>query len=235
MTAQNPPSYQLGTDAQLRPSPELSAQVLTQAFVWMFAGILLSAGVAWVTQGNEQLLRFAGRNVMILFIAQIGLALGIQFLIRRLNAVVALALFFVYAASLGLTIGLIVSFYTSTSVATAFLSAASIFGAAALYGYTTKRPLTQIRGFIGVAMIGWIVAVGVNLFIGGGVFGTILSMVTVVLFTVLTALTVKDISNGAYIAHAGSPERAAVLGAVHLYISFINIFLSLLNLLGDRD
>jgi FtsH-binding integral membrane protein len=83
-------------------------------------------------------------------------------------------------------------------------------------------------------MFGWIVAVGVNLFIGGGVFGTILSMVTVVLFTVLTALTVKDISNGAYIAHAGSPERAAVLGATHLYISFINIFLSLLNLLGGR-
>jgi FtsH-binding integral membrane protein len=235
MTAQNPPTYGQAADVGLQPSRELSAQVLTQAFVWMFAGILLSAGVAFAVQGNEQLADFAAGNIIILFIVQIGLALGIQFLIRRLNAVLALALFFVYAASLGLTIGLIVSLYTTASVATAFLSAAAIFGAAALYGYTTKRPLTQIRGFIGIAMIGWLVAVGVNLFIGGGIFGIVLSMVTVVLFTVLTALTVKDISNGAYIAHAGSPERAAVLGAVHLYISFINIFLSLLSLTGDRD
>jgi len=235
MNAQNPPRYGQPADVAVRPSPELSAQVLTQAFVWMFAGVLLSAGIAFLVQGNAQLTRFAASNIMILFVVQIGLALGIQFLIRRLNAVVALALFFVYAASLGLTIGLIVSLYTTASVATAFLSAASVFGAAALYGYTTKRPLTQIRGFIGIAMIGWLVAVGVNLFIGGGVFGTILSMVTVVLFTVLTALTVKDISNGAYIAHAGSPERAAVLGAIHLYISFVNIFLSLLNLMGDRE
>jgi FtsH-binding integral membrane protein len=235
MTAQTPPTYGQPADVALRPPPELSAQVLTQAFVWMFAGVLLSAGVAFVTQDNDQLIGFAARNLMLLFILQIGLALGIQFLIRRLNAVVALALFFVYAASLGLTIGLIVSLYTPASVATAFLSAASIFGAAALYGYTTKRPLTQVRGFIGIAMVGWIVAVVVNLFIGGGPFGIILSMVTVVLFTVLTALTVKDISTGAYIAFAGSPERAAVLGAVHLYISFINIFLSLLNLMGNRD
>jgi len=234
MTAQNPPTYR-PAEADVRSSPELAAQVLTQAFVWMFAGILLSAAIAFVVQGNESLRGFARDNLMILFIAQIGLALGIQFLIRRLNAVVALGLFFVYAASLGLTIGLIVSLYTTASVATAFLSAASIFGAAALYGYTTKRPLTQVRGFIGIAMIGWIVAVGVNLFIGGGTFGIILSMVTVVLFTVLTALTVKDISTGAYIQYAGSPERAAVLGAVHLYISFINIFLSLLSLTGDRD
>ena len=234
MNAQNPSTY-APADARFGSPRELSAQVLTQAFVWMFAGLLLTAGVAYVVRGNETLLEFTAGNIMLLFIGQIALSLGLQFLIRRLNAVVALALFFVYAASLGLTIGLIVSLYTTASVATAFLSAASIFGAAAVYGYTTKRPLTQVRGFIGIAMIGWLVAVGVNLFIGGGIFGIILSMVTVVLFTVLTALTVKDISNGGYIAHAGTPERAAVLGATHLYISFINIFLSLLNLMGDRD
>jgi len=233
MTAQNPPTYR-ATDVALRPSPELSAQVLTQAFVWMFMGLLVTAGIAFVVHDNDALLRFAANNLMLLFIGQIGLALGIQFLIQRLNPVTALGLFFVYAASLGLTIGLIVSLYTAASVATAFLSAASIFGAAALYGYTTKRPLTQVRGFIGIALIGWIVAVVVNVVVGLGPFGIILSMITVVLFTVLTALTVKDISNGAYIAHAGSPERAAVLGAVHLYISFVNIFLSLLHLLGGR-
>lgn len=236
MTAQNPPTYgQAGADARLSPSPELASQVLTQAFAWMFAGLLVTAGVAFFVQDNQSLLNFAGRNWFILFIGQVVLALGIQGLIRRLNPLVALALFFIYAASLGLTVGLIVSFYTSTSVATAFLSAASIFGAAALYGYTTKRPLVKVSNFIGIALFGWFVAIAVNLIFPSGLFTTVLSLFTVVLFTVLVALEVKQISRGDYIAFAGSPERAAVLGAVHLYIAFVNIFLSLLNLLGDRD
>jgi FtsH-binding integral membrane protein len=128
-----------------------------------------------------------------------------------------------------------VSFYTATSVATAFLSAASIFGAAALYGYTTKRPLVKVSNFIGIALFGWFVAIAVNLIFPSGLFTTVLSLFTVGLFTVLVALEVKQISRGDYIAFAGSPERAAVLGAIHLYIAFVNIFLSLLNLLGDRD
>jgi uncharacterized protein len=131
MNAQNPPTWQAGSQTTLRPSPELSSQVLTQAFFWMFAGLLVTAGVAFVVQGNTSLLRFAGQNWFLLFIGQAALAIGIQALIRKLNPVTALGLFFVYAATLGLSIGLIVSFYTKTSVATAFLSAASIFGAAA--------------------------------------------------------------------------------------------------------
>ncbi len=233
MTAQNPPTYGAGVGVQ--PSRELSAQVLTQAFVWMFAGLLVTAVVAFLVQGNTSLQRLVGGNWFILFIVQVGLALGIQAAIRKLSAVAALGLFFVYAASLGLTVGLIVSLYTTASVATAFLSAASIFGAAALYGYTTKRPLVKVQQFIGIALIGWFIAIVVNLFIGSSTIGIILSLFTVGLFTVLTALDVKQISRGDYIQIAGTPERAAVLGATHLYISFINIFLSLLNLLGSRD
>jgi uncharacterized protein len=233
MTFENRPT--IGTaQAGLRPPSELSAQVLTQAFLWMFAGLLVTALVAFVVKDNLALLAFAGRYWFMLFIVQVALALGIQGLIRRLNPVVALGLFFVYAATLGMTIGLIVSYYTEESVATAFLSAASLFGAAALYGYTTKRPLVRIQGFIGIALIGWLVAVAVNLVLGNSLFAIALSLVTVVLFTVLTALEVKQISNGVYIAAAGSPERAAVLGATHLYIAFINIFVSLLYLMGGR-
>jgi FtsH-binding integral membrane protein len=236
MTAQNPPTYgQAGADVSLSPPPELAAQVLTQAFAWMFAGLLVTAGVTFVVQDNQALLTFAGRNWFMLFIGQVGLALGIQFLIRRLNPLLALALFFVYAAAMGLTVGLVVSFYTVTSVATAFFSAASIFGAAAIYGYTTKRPLVKISNMIGILLFGWFVAIAVNLIFPSGPLSIALSLFTVGLFTVITAVDVKQISRGDYIAYAGTPERAAVLGAVHLYISFVNIFLSLLNLLGDRD
>jgi FtsH-binding integral membrane protein len=235
MTAQNPPTYPAGADASLRPSPQLAAQVLTQAFVWMFAGLLVTAVTAFAVQQSPDLMRLIGRNWLFAFLAQIGLALAIQGLIRRLNPIAALGLFFVFAISIGLTIGVVVSFYTGTSVATAFLSAASIFGAAALYGYTTGRPLVKFQQYIPIVLFGWIVAVVVNIVIGGGTFSIILSLITVALFTALTAYDVKRLQQGDYIAWTGGAERAAVLGAVHLYISFVNIFVSLLNLLGDRD
>ncbi len=235
MTAQNPPTYQVGEGTAVRPSPELAGQVLTQAFVWMFAGLLVTTITVFAVQQSPELMRAISRNWFIAFAVQVGLALAIQGLIRRLNPLVALALFFVFAVSIGMTIGVIVSFYTGESVATAFLSAASIFGAAALYGYTTKRPLTRFQQYIPLVLFGWIVAVVVNIAVGGGTFSIILSMITVVLFTALTAYDVKRLQQGDYIDWAGTPERAAVLGATHLYIAFINIFVSLLNLLGDRD
>jgi uncharacterized protein len=234
MTAQNPSTYGQ-VPVVTRPSSQVISQVFTQAFVWMFVGLLVTAATAALVQGNEALLSFAGRNWFMLFFGQVGIALGIQFLIRRISPVVALALFFVFSITIGLTIGLIVTFYTGASVATAFFSAASIFGAAALYGYTTKRPLTRLGHWIGVALIGWFVAIVVNMFIGFTLLGIVLSLFTVVLFTALTAYDVKRLAEGDYIAWTGTPERAAVLAAVHLYLNFINIFLALLNLLGDRD
>jgi FtsH-binding integral membrane protein len=125
----------------VRPAAQLASQFLTQAFTWMFAGLLLTAAVAVVVQGNDGLLAFAARNFPLLFIGQLVLVIGISAGMSRLNATIALGLFFVYAASLGFTVGLIVSFYTGESVATAFLSSSAMFGAAAFYGATTKRSL----------------------------------------------------------------------------------------------
>ncbi len=207
---------------------------LTQAFFWMFAGLLVTAGVAAFAQFNESLLGFVGRNFLILILAQLGLAIGIQALIGRINATIALGLFFVYAASLGLTIGLIVTFYTTTSVATAFLSASAMFGGAALYGYTTKRSLAGIGGFAYMAMFGLFAAFIVNFFLGSSVFSYILSFVGVIIFTVLTAWDVQRISSGQLVQQLGSVEKAAVIGALHLYLDFVNLFLFLLRLFGSR-
>src|SRR5205809_157481 len=114
------------------PDPRLANAFLTHAFVWMFAGLLLSAGVAGVVQSNQRLLDFAQGNFFLLFIAQIAIVMAIAGAINRISATVALALFFVYAASLGVTIGLIVSSYSEASVVGAFLSASAMFGAAAV-------------------------------------------------------------------------------------------------------
>ncbi|HSL97855.1 MAG TPA: Bax inhibitor-1/YccA family protein [Candidatus Deferrimicrobiaceae bacterium] len=207
---------------------------LTQAFFWMFAGLLLSAAVATVVQFNESLVEFAASNFLILIIAQLGLVLAIGFGINRINATLALGLFFVYAASLGLTIGLIVLAYTQTSVAAAFLSASAMFGGAALYGAVTKRNLAGIGSIAFMALIGLIVASVVNIFLGSDTIGWIISLAGVAIFTALTAWDVQRIQSGQLVAMTGSVEKAAVIGALHLYLDFVNLFLFLLRLFGDR-
>jgi FtsH-binding integral membrane protein len=216
----------------VRPDARLASAFLTQAFVWMFAGLLVTAGVAAVVQSNERLLEFALGNFFILIIAQLGLVLGISALINRMSATLALALFFVYAASLGITIGLIVTAYTGASVATAFLSASAMFGAAALYGATTKRSLAGLGGILFMGLIGIIVASVLNIFLASDMISWVVSVVGVVIFTALTAYDVQRIQAGDLAARTGSMEKAAVIGALHLYLDFINLFLFMLRLFG---
>lgn len=229
-SSQPPLPSQLG----VRPASELSTAFLTHTFTWMFAGLLLTAGVAAVVQVNDALIEFAGQNFLILFFGQLALVVAISGAINKIGATVALGLFFIYAASLGLTVGLIVSFYTATSVAAAFLSASAMFGGAAIYGATTKRSLVGIGGFLSMAVLGLIVAVVVNLFLGSSLIGFVISIAGVIIFTALTAYHVQRISAGDLAATYGSAEKAAVIGALSLYIAFINIFLFLLRIMGDR-
>jgi FtsH-binding integral membrane protein len=219
---------------EVREGARVQGAFLTQAFFWMFAGLLLTAAVATVVTLNQSLLAFAADYFLVLFLAQIGLVLVISAGITRLNATAALGLFFVYAATLGITIGLIVWMYTQESVAAAFLSSSAMFGAAALYGYTTKHSLAGVGGFASMAVIGLIVAMVVNVFLSSGPLGFIISAVGVVVFTVLTAYDVQRISAGQLVERTGSVEKAAVIGALNLYLDFINLFLFMLRLLGGR-
>jgi FtsH-binding integral membrane protein len=217
------------------PDARTQAALLTQAFLWMFVGLAVTAGVAFVVQGNQRLLDFAAGNILILIIGQLVLAFAIQLGIRRMNASLALGLFFVYAASLGLTIGLIVTAYTDSSVVTAFLSASAMFGGAAVYGHVTKRSLAGLGGLLVMGVIGLLVASLINLFLVNDTVSWIISIIGVVIFTALTAYDVQRIQNGQLAVWAGSVEKAAVLGALHLYLDFVNLFLFLLRLLGNRN
>jgi len=233
--SQFPGQYATPSALGVKPDARLQTAFLTQAFVWMFAGLLLTAGVAWVVQTNDSLLRFAANNFFILFIVQLGIVVGISGAINRINAVAALGLFFVYAATLGITIGLIVMVYTSESVATAFLSASAMFGAAALYGATTKRSLAGLGGILFMGLIGIIVASLLNLFLGNSMLSWAIAVIGVVIFTALTAYDVQRIQAGDLAARTGSMEKAAVIGALHLYLDFINLFLFMLRLVGNRN
>jgi FtsH-binding integral membrane protein len=227
------------TPSQLgvRPAPALVQQLLVGAFGWMFAGLMLSAGVAYLTATSETLFNFATQWWLLLVIGQFILAIAIQGAIRRLSPTVSLAMFFVYAATMGLTIGVIVWAVAQEpggigAVSAAFFSAAAMFGAAAIYGAVTKRELARMGGLLFMGLIGIIVASVVNIFLASSTIYWVISIVGVVLFTALTAYDVQRITRGDYAAYAGSPERASIMAALHLYLNFINLFLFLLRIFG---
>lgn len=223
------------TQLGVRPAPALVQQLLIGAFGWMFAGLLLTAGVAYLVTTSTGLMTTIAGLWLPLVIGQLILAIGIQAAINKLSPTASLALFFVYAASMGLTIGVIVSMYTGASVVAAFVSAAGMFGTAAVFGAVTKRNLSSMGGILIVGLIGIVIASVVNLFLGSSAIGWVISLIGVVIFTGLTAWDVQKITRGDYAAYTGSQERASVIAALHLYLDFVNIFLFLLRLMGNRD
>jgi FtsH-binding integral membrane protein len=230
---QNRNPYASPSNLGVKPAAALSSAFLTQAFAWMFAGLLVTAGISYVVQGSPALLRTISGLTLPLILGQLALVIVISAAINRISATLALGLFFVYAATVGLTVGFIVSFYAEASVAQAFLSAAAMFGAAAIYGATTKRSLAGLGGILFMGLIGLIVASILNIFLGSGTLSFIISIVGVVIFTALTAYDVQRIQSGDLAAATGSLEKAAVMGALHLYLDFINLFLFFLRLFGS--
>jgi FtsH-binding integral membrane protein len=219
----------------VRPTTALSVGFLSQSFAWMFVGLLLTAAVAWVVQGSPSIQVTAARWFMPVIIAQFALVIGISAGIRRLSATAALGLFLVYAALMGVTLSFIFEVYQLGSIFAAFVSAAGMFGAAAAYGAITKRSLASIGGFAFMGLIGIIIASLVNAFlIKSDSLGYVVSIVGVVIFVALTAWHVQKISRGDLAAYTGSMEKGAVIGALSLYLDFINIFLFLLRIFGGN-
>jgi FtsH-binding integral membrane protein len=227
------------TELGVRPAPALVQQLLVGAFGWMFAGLLLSAGVAFLVGTSETLLNTVAQLWLPLIIGQFVLVLIISAGINKLNATAALGLFFLYAATMGLTIGVIVWAFLQTegggtAVASAFLSASAMFGAAAVYGAVTKQSLARLGGILFMALIGLVVASVINIFLGSSAFGWLISIAGVVIFTGLTAYDVQRITRGDYAAFTQSREKASVLAALHLYLNFVNLFLFMLRLFGGN-
>lgn len=215
---------------------------LTAAFVWMFIGLLVSAGSAWFVMNNASAMTQVINNWFILLIATFGLAMGIGLFITRINSLVALGLFFAYALLNGLMLGVIVTAYTvdstnnagASAVVTAFLGASAIFAGAALYGAVTKRDLTSLGGILFMGLIGLLVVMLVQVFLfpGSGPLNLAIGVVGVLIFTGLTAWDVQRIKSG----KMGSlnKESASVMGALMLYLDFVNLFLMMLRIFGGN-
>ena len=231
MQAQGLPS-QLG----VRPAPELTNRLLIQSFGWMFAAVLITAIIAVPVVLSESFLETAMRYWLLITLGTFAFGIGVQLAIPRVSAIVGLALFFLYAMSLGVVVGVVSSLYTVQSVVTSFFGAAAMFGGAAIYGAVTKRSLAGLGGILFMGVIGILAASILNIFLASDGLSWIISIVGVVIFTALTAYDVQRIQNGDLAIQTGSMEKAAVIGALHLYLDFVNLFLFMLRLFGGgRD
>jgi uncharacterized protein len=232
---------QVAIDAGLRA-------YMIRVYNYMATGVALTGLVAWLTYSAAVTQTSAGLELTsfghavfqsplmwVLVLAPLGLVFAISFGINRLQPGTALMLFFVYAGLLGVSLASIFLIYTGTSIARVFFISAATFGALSLYGYTTQRDLTGIGSFMFMGLIGIIIASLVNIFLRSTGLDWAISVIGVLVFAGLTAYDtqrIKEMFNPMDDGTIGG--RKAVMGALSLYLDFINLFLMLLRLFGDR-
>jgi FtsH-binding integral membrane protein len=180
---------------------------------------------------------FVGPMKWPVILAPLVLVFALSFGIERLRPGVAQLLFWLYAALLGVSLASLFMVYTQTSIVRVFFIAAASFGALSLYGYTTQRDLTSLGSFLVMGLFGVIIAALVNLFLASSALQWVISMVGVMVFSGLTAWDTQRLKNEyIYFAMDGATaQRSAIIGALTLYLDFINLFTLLLQLIGERD
>jgi FtsH-binding integral membrane protein len=233
--------YAIGA-APARLSIDMSA-VMRLVYVWMGLGLLVTAVTALFIRSNEALmLSIASSGLMIgVVIFQLVMVLALSFALNKISPSVAGILFLVYAASVGVTMSLVLYVYSGASVVMAFGTTAVLFGAMTIFAFTTKMDLTKWRTFLFMGLIGLIVATLLNVFLfRSSGFDLMLSYFGVLLFTALTAYDtyqIKQMAESGEMASAGGDMvlKLSIFGALKLYLDFINLFLYLLRIFGRRD
>ena len=213
-------------------------QFFNSVYAWMASGIALSEVVEWwvSTQPGVMQQVFRGPTLIILFIVEIGLVLTISWAVNKISAGVATALFMLYSALNGLTLSVIFLVYTNASLVATFAVTAGTFATMSIYGFVTKRDLTKFGSLLTMALIGLIIATIVNMFWANSMLYWIITYAGVLIFTALTAYDTQMLKMIA-IETADNPAlaaRYAIVGALRLYLDFINLFIYLLRILGDR-
>jgi FtsH-binding integral membrane protein len=213
---------------------------MSRVYMWMALGLAATAGVSYYTATSPQFIyALFGRGMavfIILSLAELGIVLYLSARVATMNPTTASALFFVYAVLNGLTIAPIFLIYTNESISSAFFTAAGMFGAMSVYGTVTKRDLTGWGSFFMMGVIGLVVASLINMFIGSEKMSLVIAIMGVLVFTGLTAFDTQKLRRMAENL-AGSEDNAAryaVLGALTLYLDFINMFLFLIRIFGRR-
>jgi FtsH-binding integral membrane protein len=209
--------------------------LVRQVYAWMGAGLALTALLALVTVSTPALLNAVVGNRLLfygLILGELGLVFVLSGAIDRLSATAATLLFLGYSALNGVTLSIIFMVYTADSIASTFVITAGMFGAMSAYGYLTRSDLTSWGSFLFMGLIGVVIASLVNIFLHSDTISWVVSAVGVIVFTGLTAYDTWKIK--ALAAQGANGRKSAILGALTLYLDFINLFLMLLRFVGDR-
>ncbi len=203
---------------------------------WMAAGLAVSGIAAFLTLSSPALLETVAQYYWFFFIAELGMVFGLSAMLPKMSARTAAAMFIAYAALNGLTLSLLALIYTATSITKVFFITAGTYGAMAAIGITTKRDLTSMGSFLMMGVIAIFLAIIVNIFIGSTALDMAISVIGVLVFAGLTAYDIQKFKRAGYLGFANKEQagRTAIMGALNLYLDFINMFIFLLRLFGDR-
>ncbi len=229
-----------GTMRQTQAGTQVLSEFMRGVYGWMCAGLLLTAGAALYTASSPSMMQLIFGNPMLLIglvIAEVALVFGISGAINRLSAGTATGLFLLYSALNGVTLSAIFVVYSMAAISKAFFTAGAMFGAMSIYGYTTKKDLSSWGSFLFMGLIGVIIASLVNIFLRSPAMDFVISGVGVLVFVGLTAYDtqrLRAMAETAPLDDATVMRRGVILGALTLYLDFINLFLMLLRFFGGN-
>lgn len=215
------------------------ALYMTKVYNWMALALFITGIVAYITATTPEMIGAIVSSKLLfygLILGELGLVIYLTAAIRKMSMTTAIASFLIYSALNGLTMSVIFLVYTTSSISTTFFVTAGTFAAMSFYGYTTKKDLTSIGNMAFMALIGIIIASIVNFFLKSEMMYWIITYLGVAIFVGLTAYDtqkLKEIGKRGF-ADQENMEKMSVLGALTLYLDFINLFLFLLRILGDR-
>jgi len=213
---------------------------MAQVYGWMTCGLLLTAFVSWFAFNTPAVMQLVFANQITFFgliIVQLVLVFVLSGLVHKMSGAMATALFMLYSALTGLTMASIFYNYTSTSIGSTFLITAGMFGAMSFWGYTTKRDLSGMGNMLFMALIGIVLATLVNYWLKSTALMWAVTYIGVVVFVGLTAYDtqkLKNIGEGINVDDKENLRRSSIMGALTLYLDFINLFLMMLRILGNR-
>ena len=232
-----PSPSQVASEARSRSVDEGLRIYMNKVYGYMSGGLLITAIAAYfgASSGIYQAIA-ATPFIYVLMFAPLGMVLFLSARLPKMSASSAQTMFWIYAGMMGLSLSYILLVYTGVSVVRTFLITAASFGALSLYGYTTKRDLSGMGSFLFMGLIGLILASVVNMFMQSSAMHFVISVIGVLIFAGLTAYDTQDIKRMYYAGDTREvAEKKAIMGALRLYLDFINMFLFLLQFLGNRD
>ena len=217
-------------------------EFIRSVYNWMAIGLGITGLVAYYVSNSEALMRLIFGNQLIFFgliIGELALVFSISARVNKMKASTATALFVIYAALNGATLSAIFLAYTKSSITSTFFICSATFVASSIYGMTTRRDLTSIGQFMFMGLIGIIIASVVNMFVHSSGVNLIVSYIGVIVFVGLTAYDTQKLRTMAVTQPDGldgaTMRKGAILGALALYLDFINLFLMLLRIMGNRE